>query len=297
MKENAETYMALPDFDQHVDIRNMIFLIRNKHIMIDHDIAGCFGVETKRLNEQVKRNSDRFPESFCFRLNVNEKDELVANCDRLNTLKHSSVLPFAFTEQGLAMLSAVIKSPAAISASIYIMNAFVNLRKFMLRHSSIFERLGELEMKQIKTENKVNSILRALDRNQHLPQQGIFFDGQVFDACIFTINLVGSAKRSIILIDNYVDEQVLSILSKKNAGVTVKIYTSILSDHFQLSVRRFNEQYGGLEVRTFRRSHDRFLIIDEKEIYHIGASLKDLGKKWFAFTKLHLDPGLILERL
>ena len=265
MNEKSRNDLSLMKIDSLIDIQNMIFTIRSKQVMIDHDIATYFGVETKRLNEQVKRNIDRFPDSFCFRLSLEEKFELVAKCDRLNKIKHSTVMPLVFTEQGVAMLTAVIKSSMAVSASLYIMNAFVNLRKFMLKNSHILERLGELEINQIKTENKLNNILIALNKVDLPPTQGIFFDGQVFDAFVFATDLVKSAKQTILLIDNYIDEQTLSILSKKALGVKVIIYTSKISDHLKLAVNRFNKQYPTLIVHKFIQSHDRFLIIDGKK--------------------------------
>lgn len=282
---------------QFDEIRTMIFNFRDKQVMVDRDIAHYFGIETKRLNEQVKRNKERFPGSFCFRLNKDEKNELVAKCDRFINLKYSSALPFAFTEQGVAMLTAVIKNSQAVSASIYIMNAFVDLRKFMMKNSTILERLGKLELAQIKTDNDVNRILKALDHDITIPTQGIFFDGQVFDAYIFASDLIKTAKTSIILIDNYIDEQTLKILSNKQEKVKLTIFTSKLRAKNELALKRFQEQYPATDFHVFKRSHDRFVILDQKEIYHIGASLKDLGKKWFAFTKLDLDVNMILEEL
>ncbi len=283
--------------DNRNTIQNMIISLHGKQVMIDHDIAQCFQIATKRLNEQVKRNRHRFPDEFCFRLNEKEKYELVANCDRLDKLKHSSVLPYAFTEQGVAMLSAVIKSDAAIETSLYIMKTFVNMRKFILKNAHFLNKLGELELKQIQTENKVNTILKALDKKDFNKQQGIFFDGQVFDAHAFISKLIRSAEHSIELIDNYIDENVLILLSKKKKGVDLTLYTSLISSQFKLDIKRFNEQYPPLTFVHFNQSHDRFMIIDKKDVYHIGASLKDLGKKWFAFSKLQIDPHIILGKI
>lgn len=297
MDEILNAKSQISNYPSVVDIKTMIFNFQNKQVMLDRDIATYFGIETKRLNEQVKRNKERFPESFCFRLNDDEKNELVAKCDRFENLKHSSALPLAFTEQGVAMLTAVIKNTKSISASIYIMNAFVDLRKFMMKNSSILERLGRLELAQIKTDNDVNRILKALNNDIAIPKQGIFFDGQVFDAHVFASNLIKTAKVSIILIDNYIDEDTLSLLSNMREKLKLIIYTKNLNTRSKLAIKRFQVQYPTMTYHIFKRSHDRFIIIDEKEVYHIGASLKDIGKKWFAFTKLELDAKMILEEL
>ncbi len=265
--------------------------------MLDHDIAKYFDIETKRLNEQVKRNKPRFPVEFCFQLNVDEKNELVAICDRLKNLKHSSALPYVFTEQGVAMLSAVLKSETAIKASIQIMKAFISMRKFMLKNSEIFHRLGTLELKQIQTDNHVNKILKALENPDINKKQGIFFEGQIFDAYVFVTELIRKAKTSITIIDNYIDESVLALLSKRNESVKVTILTKLISKQLVLDVEMCNKQYPPINLVKFDLSHDRFIIIDEKDIYHIGASLKDLGKKWFAFSKLNIDPQTILKRI
>jgi hypothetical protein len=265
--------------------------------MIDRDLAELYQVETKALNQAVKRNIDRFPEEFHFKLNDKEKNELVTNCDRLNTLKHTSSNPYAFTEQGVSMLSAVLKSSIAVKISIQIIKAFVELRKYYTGNWNILKRLNHVENRQISVEKRFNEVLKAFKGKNDLPQQGVFFDGQVFDAFVFITDLIKSADHSITLIDNYIDEQVLTLLSKKKKAVSVTIYTSKVSKHLELSARHFNEQFPNLKINTFKRSHDRFLIIDEKDIYHIGASIKDLGKKWFAFSKLSLEPKIILDQI
>jgi len=278
-------------------IESRIIIMRNLPVMIDRDLAEFYGVETKRLNEQVKRNIERFPDTFRFQLTEAERDELVANCDRLINLKHSSTMPYAFTEQGVAMLSAVLRSDTAVRVSIRIIQAFVEMRKFLMQNAQIFQRLDRMELKQLETDKKFEQIFLALETKQTQPDKGIFFDGQVFDAWVFISDLVKKAKSSLILIDNYVDETVLSLFAKKKKGVSLSIYTKNFSRELQEDAKKFNAQYGGLSLHNFDASHDRFLLIDKSEIYHIGASLKDLGKKWFAFSKMEKDSLVIFEKL
>ena len=251
--------------------------------MIDRDIAELYGVETKRLNEQVKRNIERFPADFMFALNKAEKDELVANCDRFNTLKHSTVMPNAFTEQGVAMLSSVLKSQTAVDVNIKIMRAFVAMRKFLLNNAQIFQRLDSLEMHRIESDKRIDELFDRMDRYAIDDTQGIFFQGQIFDAYAKFESFIAQARQSIVLIDNYIDLSVLERFTKKNAGVQVTIYTNPQTAVTEQDVQRFNAQYPLLEVKHTTTMHDRFLIIDNQTLYHIGASLKDLGKRCFAF--------------
>ena len=272
------------DIELNNKIENRILLIRGIHVMIDRDLAELYQIETKTLNQQVKRNQERFPDAFMFRLNEHEFSELVTNCDRFNSLKHSSSLPYAFTEQGVSMLSAVLRSPTAIQVSICIMESFVKMRRYLVSNIGLFQRLEQFEIRQRNTEKQVDKILHIIDESRNLKQeQGIFFDGQIFDAYVFAANLVRSAESSIILIDNYIDETVLTILDKRHEDVEAIIYTKELNRQFSLDLKKHNEQYRPIEVRTFNKAHDRFLLIDNK-VYHLGASLKDLGKKWFAFS-------------
>lgn len=270
-------------------IENRILTLRGKQVMVDRDLAELYGVDTKRLNEQVKRNINRFPERFRFQLSNQEKDELVANCDRFNGLKHSSVNPFAFTEQGVAMLSAVLKSETAVNTSIRIIDAFVAMRNFLMNNASIFQRMEHIEMKQLKTDEKVDAILDRLNGSKE-PEQGIFFNGQIFDAYAFVAGLIRKAKHRIAVIDSYIDDSVLVQLSKRNPGVSVDIYDGKISNQLRQDVDRHNRQYPGVTLHAYNKAHDRFLIIDE-EVYHIGHSLKDLGKKLFAFSKMDVMTG------
>ena len=211
--------------------------------------------------------------------------ELVTNCDRFSALKHSSVGASVFTEQGVAMLSAVLKSKTAISVSVEIMRAFVAMRRFLVANAEVFRRIETVERRQIATETKVDEVLARLNEAEP-PPQGVFFGGQLWDACSLVERLVSRAKKSILLIDSWVGPGTLDMLAKKRAGVSVEIVTSSNGKLAATDVAKFNAQYPPLSVRTSANFHDRFLILDDKELYHIGASLKDLGKKCFAFSTM-----------
>jgi hypothetical protein len=279
------------------EIHSKIFTIRGKQVMLDRDLAVLYNVQTKVLNQAVKRNKDRFPENFSFQLRLSEKNELVTNCDRLANLKHATVNPFVFTEQGVAMLSAVLRSETAIQVSIQIIETFVKIRNEVHINSDILNRLLILENKQVETDKTVNNILQSFDEKLHIPAKGIFFEGQLFDAYVFTIDLIKSAKKSIILIDNYVDETTLLMLSKRDENCQAIIYTHKINAQLQLDIAKYIEQYPSVDIKPFKLSHDRFLIIDHKELYHFGASIKDLGKKWFAFSKINEFLPELLSKL
>ncbi|PKQ62527.1 DNA-binding protein [Labilibaculum filiforme] len=279
------------------EIENRIFQFRGVQVMIDRDLAELYQVAVKRLNEQVKRNIARFPENFRFQLNAQEFEQLVANCDRFKSLKHSSSFPYVFTEQGISMLSAVLRSETAIQVSIRIMNAFVLMRKQIMNSSLTLQRLDRIEQKQVENEHKFERVFNALENKEKIPDHGIFFDGQVFDAYTFVSDLIRKAKKSIILIDNYVDDSVLTLLSKRNKQVEAIIYTQQINKQLQLDLKKHNTQYPEIKVKRLNKAHDRFLILDQKELYHIGASLKDLGKKWFAFSKMNAESMKIIEQL
>jgi len=278
------------------NVRNLIFSFRGSQVMIDRDLAELYGVETKVLNQAVKRNIERFPNDFRFQLTENEKIKLVTNCDRFGKLKHSSVNPYAFTEQGVAMLSAVLRSKMAIKVSIRIIKAFVEMKKFISNNAAIFQRLENVEMKQLITDEKIDKIFEALENNSLKPKQGIFYDGQIFDAYKFVNELIKEANKSIVLIDNYVDESILTLFSK-NQQIDVIIYTNRINKQMKLDLDKYNAQYKSIKIKHFNKAHDRFLIIDNKDIYHFGASLKDLGKKWFAFSKFNIKAIEILSKL
>ena len=286
------------------NIEPLIKVIRGQQVMLDRGLATLYGVETKRLNEQVKRNMERFPERFRFQLTKEEMNELVTNCDRFNSLKHSTVRSYAFTEQGVAMLSTVLRSETSIRVSIRIMDAFVAMRRFMVTNAEVFQRLSTMEYHQLEmqqhlqeSDKRIEEVFRRLDEGNAKPKQGVFYNGQIYDAYTFVSDLIKSAKKRIILIDNYVDETVLTLLDKRGDGVFAVIYTQQISRQFQLDIDRHNAQYAPVDVETFRLSHDRFLCIDD-DVYHIGASIKDLGKKWFGFSKMEiLTPDELVERI
>ena len=212
---------------KHIESR--IFSIRDNQVMIDRDLAEMYQVEVKRLNEQVKRNIERFPESFRFQLTEGEKNELVANCDRFETLKHSSNNPYAFTEQDVAMLSAVLRSETAIKVSIQIINAFVEMRKLIANHSGLLQRMDGVERKLAESDQKFEQVFKALESEDNIPTQGVFFNGQVFDAYELASKIIRSAKSSIVLIDNYIDESTLTHLAKKNKDVQVSLLSRVIN--------------------------------------------------------------------
>lgn len=278
-------------------IEGRIFTVRGVQVVLDKDLAAFYEVKPIRLREQVKRNADRFPEDFVFKLTENEVETLVSQNAIPSKQSLGGYLPYVFTEQGVAAVSAVLKGKKSAGVSIMIMRAFVAMRKFIMQNSQFFERLDRVEIKQLSTDRRIDEIFKALEAKQVQPDKGIFFDGQVFDAWVFISNLVKRAKKSLIVIDNYVDETVLSLFSKKKKDVSLSVYTGNISRALEEDARKFNSQYGGLRIHKFDVSHDRFLLIDEIEVYHIGASLKDLGKKWFAFSKMDKDSLSIFEKL
>jgi hypothetical protein len=211
--------------------------------------------------------------------------------------KHRKYLPYAFTEQGVAMLSAVLRSDTAVNISIQIMQAFVEMKKFIANNALLFQRLENVELKQMETDRKVLQLFSAIQEKSVKPKQGIFFEGQVFDAYSFAADLIRSAKKSIVLIDNYIDDTVLTLFTKRKQGVSLTIFTKQISKQMALDLKKHNQQYEPIEMKEFADAHDRFLIIDEKTVYHFGASLKDLGKKWFAFSKFDKEAVTLLNKL
>lgn len=301
-------------------ITNKIYTIRNQPVMLDEDLAFLYGVPTKVLNQAVKRNPERFPEDFCFKITREESSILRSQIVTLNSLNENNntelpgnlmrsqnvtskkkvgrkYLPYAFTEQGVAMLSAVLRSNIAVKVSISIMSAFVSMRKIITDNKEIYYRLDAVERKQILTDQKIEKVLTAYNNQPSIPSEKIFFDGEVFDAYELITRIIRSAKKSIVIIDNYLNESVLTLCTKRQQGVTVTIHTNHISQSFQLDIDKFNAQYEPVTVSLFDKSHDRFIIIDGTDIYHLGASIKDLGKKWFAITKLSKSSLSLLEKL
>ena len=301
MMQNGD---AISDQQVHVvavsddgNIQALIKTIRGVQVILDRDVAGLYGVATGALNRQVRRNEERFPEDFMFRLSAEEWNNLKCQIG-ISSWGGDRQLPYAFTENGIAMLSSVLRSPTAIEVNIRIMRAFSAMRRFLLANAQMFQRIETVEKRQIATDAKVDSILERLDATE-TPLQGVFYDGQLWDARALVLKLVAGAKRSLILIDNWATPETLDMFAKKRKGVKVTIITSEHYDkkhvpHRKISdadIKTFNTQYPKLAVRYNETFHDRFLIIDDKELYLIGASLKDLGHKCFAFTKL--DAGEI----
>ena len=273
-------------------IQNKIIVLRNQQVMIDRDIAELYGVETRVLNQAVKRNIERFPERFMFQLNEKEilflRSQIVIS--KTETRGGRQYLPYAFTEQGCAMLSAILKSEAAVQASIKIMDAFVAMRHFLQSNAEIFSEMNHIKRQlrdttvhQIEADKRIDELFTRMDRYAIDDTQGIFFQGQIFDAYAKFESFIAQAQKSIVLIDNYVDLSILERLAKKNSGVAVTIYTTPQTRLTAQDVQQFNAQYPPLDLKFTTSMHDRFLIIDNSTLYHIGASLKDLGKRCFAF--------------
>ena len=318
--------------NQFLQIEPLIRTIRGQQVLLDSDLAILYGVETRQLNQQVKRNIERFPEDFMFQLTKVELTNLKSQIATLsatdyplrsqivtlntenhslrsqnatidNRGRHTKYLPYAFTENGIAMLSSVLRSPIAIQVNIRIMRAFTAMRQFIASNAQIFQRLDVMEQNQLaivahqtETDHKLEEIFRRLDSGNVQPHQGIFYDGQIFDAYTFINDRIREATTRIILIDNYIDDSVLTILSKRADKVAATIYTKKPTAQLQLDIQKHNAQYPPISVIEFDRSHDRFLCIDDT-VYHLGASIKDLGKKWFAFNRMEMPTTELLQKI
>ena len=331
-------------------IESLIITIRGKQVILDRDLARLYGVETKRLNQQVQRNIERFPEDFMFQLSKEEfenwklqivtsnlEDDDMSSQDaitsdenlrsqnatssenqnwKLQIVTSNSIkmgarkLPYAFTENGIAMLSSVLRSPMAIATNIHIMRAFNAMRHFIGSHAQVFQRLEVMERNQLAlnasqaellahqalTDKKIEEVFKRLDAGDAKPEHGIFFDGQIFDSYSFISDRIREAKKRIILIDNYIDDSVLKMLDKREKGVTVKLYTNLTFGSLKLDLKKHNAQYAPIDAEQFNRSHDRFLCIDDT-VYLVGASLKDLGKKWFGFSKMGVTTDELISKM
>ena len=318
-------------------IENLILTIRGKQVILDRDLARLYSVETRVLNQAVQRNIERFPEDFMFQLSKEEFENwksqfAISNYDEGNMssqfvtienedaiLKSQNVIsswggirkrPYAFTENGIAMLSGVLRSPMAIATNIHIMRAFNAMRHFIGSQAQMFQRLEIMERNQLalnasqaelsaqvaENNKKLEEVFRRLDDHSEKPEKGIFFDGQIFDSYTFINDLIREAKKRIVLIDNYVDDSVLAMLDKRNKGVDAIVYTKTISRQLSLDFEKHNAQYAPIEVKQFDRSHDRWLCIDDT-VYLVGASLKDLGKKWFGFTKMEQTTDELLSKM
>lgn len=293
----------LPDIEiSEVTIKNLIYVIRGQQVMLDSDLAMLYQVGTKVFNQAVKRNIERFPEKFRFQLTKEEYDSLRSQFVTSNGKGGRRYMPYVFTEQGIAMLSAVLRSEIAIQISIKIMDAFVEMRRFLASNALMFERINEMEVKQLafqkSTEEKFDKIFHYISEHEESSQK-IFFDGQIYDAFSLLVDLVSRAEKKLVLVDNYVDVGTLNILAKKKSDVEVIVYTVRRTRLSEADVNNFNQQYPTLEIKYTGVFHDRFLIIDDTCAYHIGASIKDAGKKCFGISLIE-DTRIvkdILERL
>lgn len=289
---------------QHVNIESLIIMLRGQQTLLDRDLAMLYGVETRRLNEQVQRNIERFPEDFMFQLTKEEFENWKSQFATSNSIKMGArKRPYAFTRNGIAMLSSVLRSQTAVDVNISIMRAFTATQQFFAANAQMFQRIEVIEHNQLAlaarqqdTDKKVEQIFNRLDDRSKTPTQGIFYDGQIFDAYTFVSDLIRSAKKSIVLFDNYVDDTVLTMLDKRKNKVTATIYTKSISKQLSLDLEKHNSQYQPIDVKEFGKVHDRFFCIDNT-VYHIGASLKDLGKKWFAFTKMEMPTEELIGKM
>lgn len=295
-RENNNIVLKNADLNVEIDeinnIKDLIYTIRGRQVILDSDVARLYKYETKNINKAVKRNIERFPTDFCFQLNEKEFQNLRFQTGTLNKRVNNGevirkYLPFVFTEQGISMLSGVLKNEIAVKVSINIMRAFVEMRKFIASNSNIFSLSTRVEQKFLEYDNKFDEVFDELQKNKEQKfKQQIFFDGQIYDAYSLIIDIIKKAKAKILIIDNYIDDTILEMLSKKNKGVEAVILTSNNCNIIKLDINKFNKQYPTLKIARTNRFHDRFIVIDDKELYHVGASLKDLGKKCFGINKI-----------
>ena len=289
---------------QNDEIKNLIYEVRGKQVMLDSDVAMLYHYQTKRINETVSRNKERFPENFCFQLTEEEAQKLklqiansnsnfennwsqIATSSKNENIKHrgKKYLPYVFTEQGIAMLAGLLKNDIAIKVSINIMNAFVEMRKFLISNGKIFERLTNVEYKLLEHDKKFDEVFDSMQKEENFKQK-VFFQGQIYDAYSLIIDIIKRAKSKISIIDNYIDDSILKMLAKKSKDVEVFILTSNKSNITSLDIEKFNQEYPILKISKTNKFHDRFILIDNKELYHCGASIKDLGKKCFAINRI-----------
>ncbi len=253
--------------------------------MLDSDLASLYWLETKVLNQAVKRNIERFDEDFMFELTDYEIDIMVSQFVIPSKQHLWGSKPYAFTEEWVYMLSSVLKSKIAIEVNISIFRAFTKMRKFLLSNAAIFQRIDNIEYKILEHDKNFNKIFKAIESQDLKPIQWIFNNWQIYDAYKFINDLFKSTKKEIILIDNYIDDTVLTIFSKY-PKLKFKIITKSLTKQLELDIKKYNSQYKNLEIIISTKFHDRFLVIDNKEAYHIWSSLKDLWKKIFGFSKV-----------
>ena len=293
-KENDNVILVNKESDMEKyetnNIKNLIYTIRGRQVMLDSDVATLYHYETKNINKAMKRNIERFPEDFCFQLTEKEVENLRFQIGTtLDNMKYRSIkyLPYVYTEQGISMLAGVLKNEIAVQVSISIIRAFIEMRRFILLNGQVFQEIDDIKGQLLEHDKKFDEVFDELQRKQDSEfKQSIFFDGQIFDAYSLIIDVIKKAEQKILIIDNYIDDSILKMLSKKNKDVEVVILTTQNSNIRKLDIQKFNKQYPVLKLAYTNKFHDRFIIIDNKELYHIGASLKDLGKKCFAISKI-----------
>ena len=283
--ENEINSLVVQNNISNEEIKNLIYTIRGKQVMLDSDVARLYHYETRRINETVKRNIERFPTEFCFQLTSKEYDSLKSQIATSNIRGGKQKLPYVFTEKGILMLSGLLKNEVAIEVSIKIVEAFVEMRKFLSSNGQLFERLTNVEYKLLEHDKKFDQIFDQLQHEENIKQK-IFFEGQIYDAYSLIIDIIKKANKKILIIDNYIDDSVLKMLTKKNKNVEVVILTSDKCNIQKIDIQKFNKEYPLLKVAKTNKFHDRFIVIDNKEMYHLGASIKDLGKKCFGINKI-----------
>lgn len=288
--ENETKNLIVKDEISDEEIKNLIYTIRGKQVMLDSDVAMLYHYTTKNINKAVKRNIDRFPEDFCFQLTESEFQNLRFQFGTLNRKVNNGevtrkYLPYVFTEQGISMVSGVLKNEIAVKVSVSIIRAFVEMRKFLMLNGQVFGRLTSIEHKLLEHDKKFDEIFNQLQQEESMKQK-IFFEGQIYDAYILIIDIIKKANKKILIIDNYIDDSVFKMLTKKNKNVEVIILTSDKSNIEKIDIQKFNKEYPVLKVAKTNKFHDRFIVIDNKEMYHLGASIKDLGKKCFGINRI-----------
>ena len=288
--QKAENNSIIEYTENNVEIKNLIYTIRGKQVMLDSDLAMLFNTETRSINQAVKRNIERFPDEFGFQLSDKEFENLRSQFVILNLkLNNGKVIrkynPYVFTEEGIIMLSSLLRSEIAIKVSLRIVETFVEMRKFLNNNCYIFQEISNIKGKLMEHDKKFDEIFNELQHEENIKQK-IFFEGQIYDAYSLIIDIFKKAKNKITIIDNYIDDSILKMLSKKNKDVEVVILTSTKSNIQNIDIQKFNKEYPTLKVAKTNKFHDRFIVIDNKELYHCGASIKDLGNKCFGINKI-----------
>jgi hypothetical protein len=274
-----------------------IFCLRGMNVMLDADLAKLYGVSTTRMNEQVKRNKIRFPDRFCFQMTPNElKNWISQNATSKSQRMGIRKCPWVFTEYGVAMVSSVLNSTLAVEVSIQIIQSFIEIKRASSAGEILIARVANMERIMNNQSDQILE-LYSLMEGHNLPKSGIFFNDEIFDAYVFSSEIIASAKNSIVLIDNYIDETTLLQLSKRKTKVDCTIYTEKITEQLKLDIAKHNAQYPPIEIKILKAVHDRFLILDNQSLYHLGASLKDLGKRWFAFSKMDGIIADVMKRL